>query len=191
MFNPTTSRQQAIQTARKVLDVKPVFLDTETTGLNRSDEIVEITIVDSDGQVLVDSFVRPSQPIPLEATRINNITNEMVQGAPSWPVLWTQQIRPILTGKMIVAYNSEFDLRMMQQSHDRYRLPWRESLHSHDLLKLYAQFRGVWDPTRRSWKYFSLEEAGKTSAISLPNAHRALADTLLARELLLYIAGAK
>ena len=190
MFNSTTARQQAIQTARKVLEEKPVYLDTETTGLNRSDEIVEITIVDSEGQVLVDSFVRPSQPIPLDATRINNITNEMVQGAPTWPILWVQQIRPILTGKVIVAYNTEFDLRMMQQSHDRYRLPWRESLHSYDLLKLYAQFRGVWDPARKSWKFYTLEEAGTASAISLPNAHRALADTLLARELLLYIAGA-
>jgi DNA polymerase-3 subunit epsilon len=188
MINASTDRQQAIQSARAVLDLKPVFLDTETTGLNLSDEVVEIAIIDFEGQVLADSFVRPKKPIPPDATRIHNITNQMVMAAQTWPVLWVQKIRPILIGKMIVAYNAEFDLRMMQQSYEQYQMAWREKLQSFDLLKLYSRFRGEWDGTRREWKYFSLDEAGKASGISLPNAHRAMADTLLARELLLFIA---
>lgn len=189
MFNSASARQQAIQTARQVLNVKPVYLDTETTGLERSDEIVEIAIVDAEGQVLRDTFVKPSRSIPADATRIHNITDEMVLGAPTWPILWSQ-IRPLLVGKVIVAYNAEFDMRMMQQSHERYRLPWRDKLQPYDLLKLYAQFRGEWDPVRRAWKFHSLDQAGKYAGISLPNAHRSLADTLLARELLIYIANA-
>ncbi len=187
MVTTSSTRQQAVQSARQLLQAQPVFLDTETTGLSSSDEIVEIAIVDAAGQVLADKLVKPSRPIPKEATRIHGITDEQVKGAPSWPILW-MSLRPLLIGKPVVAYNSDFDLKMMRQSHDRYRQPWRENLQMFDLLKLYAQFRGEWDSLHSHWKYFSLDEAGKASKISLPNAHRSLADTLLARELLLFIA---
>ena len=33
---------------------KPVIIDTETTGLRNSDEIIEIAVVDIDGTVLVN-----------------------------------------------------------------------------------------------------------------------------------------
>jgi DNA polymerase-3 subunit epsilon len=190
MFDRDSARLKAVQTARQVLETKPVFLDTETTGLARTDEVIEIAIVDADGQTLCDSFVRPSRPIPADATRINHITNEMVQGSQTWPILWTQKVRSVLVGKVIVAYNADFDKAMLQQSHDRYRLPWRENLQWFDLLKLYSQFRGLWDASRGNWKFISLDEAGKTAGITIPNAHRALADTLLARELMLHIAKA-
>jgi DNA polymerase III epsilon subunit-like protein len=183
-----TSRQQAIQVARQVLAQNPVYLDTETTGLEKTDEVVEITILDPEGQVLLNSLVRPSQPIPAGAERIHGISNEMVQKAPAWPILW-QQIRPLLIGKTIVAYNSDYDHRLLQQSHARYKQPWRDSLKFFDLLKLYSQFRGEWDANRRSWRYFSLDAAGKACGIPLPNAHRATADTLLTRALLHFIAG--
>lgn len=183
---PQTPRSQAVQLARQILAKNPVFLDTETTGLEKTDEIVEISIVDELGQVLYQSLIKPSQPIPPAASRINHITDVMVQKVPAWPVAW-MQIRPLLLNRLIVAYNSEFDQRMMQQTHLRYRMPWRDPLNFIDLLRIYAQFRGEWDPNRRSWKYHSLENAGKQCGISLPNAHRATADTVLTRELLLFI----
>jgi DNA polymerase III subunit epsilon len=185
--NNLSPRQQAIQVARQVIAQNPVYLDTETTGLDKSDEIVEITIIDNTGEVLLNSLVRPSQPIPQSAVNIHGITNEMVQKSLAWPILW-QQIRPILINKTIVAYNSDFDQRLMQQSHARYQQPWRDRLVFFDLLKLYGQFRGEWDSYRRSWKYFKLEDAGRASNIALPNAHRATADTLLTRALLHFIA---
>jgi len=186
---PSPGRQRAIQTARKILEARPVYLDTETTGLENSDEIIEISIIDDDGQVLFESLVKPSQPIPVSATSIHGITNEDVQNALNWPAVWPQ-VRSVLFGRLIVIYNEAFDLRMMQQSHARYRLPWKERLNTFDLLKLYAEFRGEWDPKRRSYRYHSLANAGLQCGISLPNAHRSTADTLLTRALLHHIAGA-
>lgn len=183
----TDSRKQAIDNAQKLIQAKPTFLDTETTGLERSDEVIEIALVDFDGQVLLDSLIKPSKPIPSSATKINGISNDMVLQAPTWPVFWLRA-KPLMTNRMIVAYNADFDLRMMQQSHERYRMPWRESIQMFDLLKLYSQFKGEWDPINRGWKFHSLEKAGRDCGIPLPNAHRSLADTLLARELLLFIA---
>ena len=71
----------AAQQAQRWLDATPVFLDTETTGLNDLAEIVEISILDDDGLVLLDTLVRPRRPIPADAIRIHGIRNEMVAEA--------------------------------------------------------------------------------------------------------------
>lgn len=188
MVAPTlASRQQAIDQAKRILAQNPVYLDTETTGLGITDEIVEISIVDDAGSTLFNSLVRPKQPIPAAAQAIHHISNEEVQKALPWPIVW-QQVRPFLLGKVIIAYNSDFDQRMLKQSYTLYRLPWNETLDFQDLLKLYSQWRGEWDPFRRSWKFFSLSNAGKAANIPLPNTHRSTADSLLARALLHYLA---
>ena len=182
-----TIRQHSIQLARQICAARPVYVDTETTGLDRTDEIVEISIVDHDGSVLLETLIKPSRPIPATAMRVHGITNEEVQTARPWPVVWPL-VRSILLDRVIVFYNEEFDLRMMQQSHARYNLVWSERFKTLDLLKLYAEFRGEWDGKRRSYRYHSLADAGRQCQISLPNAHRSTADTLLTRALLLHIA---
>lgn len=188
MLNTASSaRKSAIETAQKIISTKPVYLDTETTGLERSDEIVEISIIDDDEQVLLDTLVKPLKPIPEAVTRIHGLSNADVQTARAWPLVWPQ-VRSALFGRMVVIYNEEFDLRMMQQSHSRYNLPWKDKFTTFDLLKLYSAFRGEWDAVRRSYRYHSLADAGQQCAIQLPNAHRATADTLLTRALLHYIA---
>ena len=177
-----------IQLARDKIDLKPLYLDTETTGISKSDEIVEISIIEHDGTELFTKLVKPSQPIPREAERIHGISNTRVASAQAWPILWPQ-IRPILYGRVIAAYNAPFDLRMMEQSHQRYRLPWRENLEFLDVLQLFSEFRGEWDPVRSSYRFFKLAEAGRFFNISLPNAHRSSADALLTRAVLHAIAG--
>ena len=163
--NSLSARQQVIQTARQWISLNPVYLDTETTGLDRSDEIVEISIVDQTGQVLLDSLVRPSRPIPAAATIIHRITNDMVQKAPAWPILW-QQVRPLLIGKTIIAYNSDFDKRMMMQSHARYQMVWRENftaIRATEPVELEVENVLLAAPRRR---LFGLAAAGKTASVA-------------------------
>lgn len=181
------ARNKAIAQAKQLIDEKPVYLDTETTGLSPQDEIVEIAIIDHDGTVLFDELVKPSRDIPSDATRIHGITNDMVVRVRSWPAHWPE-IRRILIGRRIGIYNADFDLRMMKQSYERYQLAWRENLKTADILQLYANFYGEWDPRRGSYRFQSLERAGKQCGIALPNSHRAKADALLTRALLHYMA---
>lgn len=188
MLNTLASaRKRAIETAQKVISAGPVYLDTETTGLERSDEIIEISIIDDEGEVVFESLIKPSQPIPASATYLHGITDGQVQNALAWPLVWPQ-VRSALFGRLVVIYNEEFDLRLMQQSHARYRLPWKDKFTTFDLQKLYAEFRGEWDPRRRSYRLHSLKNAGISCGIHLPNAHRSTADTLLTRALLHHIA---
>lgn len=184
----TPIRQQIARFIRQKISEGPVYLDTETTGLNRDAEIVEIAVVNSQAEILIQTFVKPSRPIPPDASAIHGITDEMVQGAPSWPVLW-QSLRGLLNGRPIGLYNAEYDLRLMQQSMEVYRLPWRETFNVIDVMKVYSDYRGEWDPYRRGKKIFKLEEAGKFFRIPLPNAHRAAADSLLTRAVFHCMAG--
>jgi len=190
MVISSSARQNAISRARQALSNNPVYLDTETTGLDSKDEIVEISIVDDDGNVLLEKLVHPSQPIPPEATRIHGITNEDVKGAVRWPILW-QTVRPLLAGRLIVMYNADFDVRMMEQSMTKSGFRWNKNFEPFDLLKVYAEFRSEWDSKRQSYRYFSLDAAGKFAQIALPNAHRATADSLLTRALLHHIGEAQ
>lgn len=180
-------RQRAIQTAREVLARQPVYLDTETTGLGPQDEIIEITILDSNGETLVDTLVKPLQSIPIGSTRIHGITDADVSTAASWPVIWPA-VRSAVFGRLVVIYNQDFDIRMLQQTHARHRLPWKERISAFDLMRLFGQFQGEWDARMRRYRFYSLELAGKLTRLPFPNAHRSKADTLLSRALLEHIA---
>ena len=140
-----TERADAIKTARSILNQKPVYLDTETTGLERSDEIVEIALIDFDGSVLLETLVRPKISIPFGATRVHHITDDMVAGAPTWPEVWPQ-IGALLSGRLTAIYNEEFDIKLMKQTTEKNRIPWSAPyLATTCIMQLYARYFGDWN----------------------------------------------
>ncbi len=183
-----TRKQGIINQARQWVAEKPVYIDTETTGLDKTAEIVEIAVIESDGSILFQSLVKPSRPIPAELTRIHGIDNHMVETAPSFPVVWAT-LRAQVINRKIGFYNAQFDLRMMRQSYEVYRLPWKDSLAALDVMQLFAALRGDWDSVRRTYRFVKLEDARQSMKIPLPNAHRAADDALLTRAVLHAIAG--
>lgn len=181
-------RRSVIQEAQALLAANPVYLDTETTGMHFNSEVIEIGIIDDQGQVLFDQLVRPRGMIDPAAGRVHGITLEMLKDAPTWEKVWPQA-EAVLMGRMIGVYNVEFDLRLMKQSHSRSWLTWvLPDANFFDIMKLYARYYGDWDPFHRSFRYQSLEIAGRQCGIHLPNAHRAVDDCLLTRALLHHMA---
>jgi DNA polymerase III subunit epsilon len=69
--------------ALNTLDKRFLLLDTETTGLDFA-EVVEIAIINHNKEVLLNTLVKPLDPIPDEAIAIHGITNEMVETATSF-----------------------------------------------------------------------------------------------------------
>ncbi len=185
--NPT--RTAAISRAQTLSARQPLFLDTETTGLHATAEIIEICILDQADQVLLDSLVKPRHSIPAGVTRVHGISNAMVRNAPTWAEIWPM-VQGILAGRSVGIYNAEFDLRMMQQSHCQSGLAWQPiGAHAFCIMALYARFYGVGNTKHSAARRQSLANAGRQCAIALPNAHRARADTLLAQAVLRYMAG--
>ena len=78
-----TARAQAIGWAAETIERADVlYLDTETTGLRNSDELVDIAVIDNSGRILLNSLIKPRQSIPRDATAIHGITNQMVLHPP-------------------------------------------------------------------------------------------------------------
>ncbi|WP_251267782.1 3'-5' exonuclease, partial [Enterobacter hormaechei] len=67
------------------------------------------------GEVLLDTLVKPTHPIPPEVTEINHITNEMVANAPAWRDVFPKVLAIISSHKWL-AWNSGFDARMLDQT---------------------------------------------------------------------------
>ena len=184
----TRYRQIAIQEAQALLAGHPLYLDTETTGMHRNSEVIEIGIIDDQGEVLFDQLIHPRVKIDPAAGLIHGITDKMLADAPTWEQVWPQ-VATVLQGKRVGVYNAEFDLRLMKQSTSRSWLTWSlPDANFFDIMKLYARFYGDWDPFHKSFRYQSLEIAGRQCGIKLPNSHRAVDDCLLTRALLHYMA---
>ena len=155
-----------------------VVLDTETTGIGPGAEAVQIGVLSSDGDVLMETLVRPLRPIPPDAVAIHGITNEMVTGAPKISEL-CDELRALLTDHHCVVYNSEYDLGILKSSTNLRGLliNWTHTpLTWQCAMRSYAEFRG--EPGRRPGepKWHKLTEACRQQGIVVQDAHTAIAD---------------
>jgi DNA polymerase-3 subunit epsilon len=94
-------------------------LDLETTGINlASDRIVELAIVKimPDGQVIKKRrLINPQMPIPVQASDIHGITDEMVKDAPAFKDI-ANETRQFLEQCDLAGYNSNrFDWPMLME----------------------------------------------------------------------------
>lgn len=176
----TATPKQAVEYAQKIIRKNPIYLDTETTGLDNKAEVIELSIINYDGSVLFDSLIKPRNPIPQSATQINNISNEMVAGSPTFLEVWPEVFN-ILLNRQIGMYNAEFDARMLKQSIEMYGQKIFQKLYAFDIMNIFSDFRGTWDPRRNTTRRYRLEDAGKYFNIDIPNSHRTLEDTKLTR----------
>lgn len=153
-----------------------VVLDVETTGLNKGvDEIIEIGVVDETGQTLLDSRIKPTQPIPAVASRVNHITDADVVDAPTLEAVWPQ-IEQVLSGRTVLCYNVTFDIdTMLVANAARHGLTWFPAA-TGCVMRAYSAFRGIRMPdgnyrTRRH----RLEDACSHFGITA-GGHNALGD---------------
>ncbi len=92
-----------------------VFLDTETTGLDEDAQVVEIAVVDDEGDVLFESYCRPTVPVDPGAYEVHGIGPDVLANAPQWPDI-VGKVREVLEGNEVVIFNAEFDTRILVQT---------------------------------------------------------------------------
>ncbi|MBH8608920.1 3'-5' exonuclease [Thermoactinomyces sp. CICC 10521] len=80
-----------------------VILGVETTALH-CPEIIEISVIDTSGNVLFDSLVKPKG----EISEIHRITPDKVADAPTFPEIWPA-LYNILKDKLVLIFNADFD----------------------------------------------------------------------------------
>ena len=160
-----------------------LILDTETTGLDSQAEIIEIAMINESGNVVFESLVKPTKPIPEDAIAIHGITNEQVQTAPLWIDI-ASTINAILTGKDVAIYNAAYDVRLIEQTCGLYHLA-PPSYSAHCIMLSYAEYWGEISH-RGSFKWQSLTKAAKQQRINISDLepHRARSDCEITRRLM-------
>lgn len=145
-----TDRAAAIAWARDVLSRDGVvFLDTETTDLRG--EVIELAIVDKDGRTLFNSRFRPNLDIEPGAAAVHGLTAAMLVGEPDWSEKY-EEIREILTGKLVLIYNADFDVSRIECT-CRLRDLDLPAFDSECVMLWYAQFCGVWSRWHGSYTW--------------------------------------
>jgi len=92
-----------------------VILDTETTGFNKNDKIIEIACLVISGDTIIDEYatlVNPNRDVG--KTQIHGIRPSMVGAAPIFSEIANDILR-IFENRVLVAHNLAFDSRMLMQ----------------------------------------------------------------------------
>ena len=97
---------------------KYVILDTETTGVSKEDQVIQLSIINLNGKILFHSYFYTSQKMNPFAWKVNKISKNTINKAPKWEEHW-DEIKEILKSKIILAHNNKFDLRLIEQTCER------------------------------------------------------------------------
>lgn len=114
-------------------------LDTETTGVESDDEIIELAILDSGSAVVLNTRIRPFKRVSPGALAIHGITDESLREGPTraksfaehWPTIYSA----LRTFSTVVVYNAEFDSRMLRQSANKAGIVYFTSKHAEEIAK--------------------------------------------------------
>lgn len=96
--------------------MRRIALDTETTGLEADDRIIEVAFVDVDtGQSWTSGLLDPGRRIDPEATAVHGITDQDVQGKPTFADIARDFMEALHGGSwsfpsnLIYAHHAKFD----------------------------------------------------------------------------------
>ncbi len=154
-----------------------VVVDLETTGTNvLADRIIEISAIKIRNNSIVDEFstlVNPEIHIPEQASRVNNITDDMVEDAPVLSEV-IDSFLEFVGNDVILGYNNaSFDMNMIFDSVSHLR----NATFSNDYLDiLYCARRVLSDVENHK-----LETLCKYFGIDNSEEHRALVDCRLTK----------
>lgn len=159
-----------------------VILDTETTGFGNEDEVIELGILDKNGNVLYDNLLKPldGHVNSEEAQNVNQISNKELQAARSIDMDW-EAIKLAIGGRPIVTYNMAFDRRMMIQTAQMHGIPKEESeaiwKNAKCIMQSYVTYKDYFKPVK-------LQVATEEYGIEYEQVHRAVDDCFMAKQLI-------
>ena len=168
-------------------DRDALILDTETTGLNSSAEILQIGMVSLEGETLFNSSIKPAKAKRWDdAQRVHGIAWSDVKDSPTIREV-ADQLKEIMNGRLVAIYNADFDTRILWQSIKADKaagtFTWLHDQYWECVMKAYAEF---WGQRGRygSYKWQSLTSACRQQGIKVVDVHDALGDARLTAELI-------
>lgn len=134
-----------------------IVIDAETTGLNAAeDELLQVSIIDNEGTVLFDSYIRPTQHTEwAEAERINHITPDMVANSPTIEEVMPEINDILKRYDKIVGYNVKFDIGFLRENYAEFS----EKVEQVDAMEMFAPIYGEWNEQKENYKWQKLTKA--------------------------------
>jgi DNA polymerase-3 subunit epsilon len=142
-------------------------------------------MTDLDGITHLNSLVKPVYPIPSDATKIHGITNEMVANAPAWPVVCMRMMRVLAIRPILVIYNEQYDLRLINQSSQKHDMSVTIAHPKNCAMLQYSAYVGDWNYSRCSYRWQKLtggDYSAKGDCIATAALIRRMAETKLSEE---------
>ncbi len=175
------------QMAQSILKTNPVFLDTETTGLGEDDQIIEISVINTQGRVMIDKLVKTQKECHPKALETHGISPEKIA---EFGYDWTL-IQPVLLSIFgcypVAIFNASFDLRLIKQTCAEHGLPVPDCVHI-DVMELanrHFNRHAIWDKERSQFRRLSLARCCELAGVEFEGkAHRALSDSKVTLALL-------
>lgn len=185
-----SERPAAVLWAKAIVAQRPLILDTECTGLTEQDQVIEVAVVDINGNVMINTLLQCHVPIAPKAQEVHRITLEDLQNAnvPDYPSIH-QHLVSLISARPVVIFNALYDVQMLRQTAAYHGLVLPE-FETHCLMRQFSLYYGE----RRPGNHYECVPKGQKFAcelfgISNDNAHRALDDAEAARLVLLRMAG--
>lgn len=149
-----------------------VVFDLETTGVSPyNDEVIEISAVKARKGKVVEEFselVNLKRTIPFAASRVNNITDDMVSDAPFFDEV-LRHFLEFVGENVLVGHNIQsFDMKFIYRDCERYF----HQLITNDYVDTLILAKRCFP----EWRHRRLGDLADYYGISTQGAHRALAD---------------
>ena len=138
-----------------------VIIDTETTGL-RNAEIVQIGVLSGSGEMLLDSLVKPTIPIPDKTSLIHGITDDQVRNAPTFPEIYPHFV-DLIANKAVVIYNAHFDEAIFRHCCNLAHFEAPSFIELHCAMHWYAQWVGDWSNYHGNYRWPKLPGGDHTA----------------------------
>ncbi len=108
-----------LDTVSELFDKNVIVFDTETTGFSpaKGDEILSLSVVEKDGQVLFESFFKPESKRDWpQAQAVHGISPKMVENKPSAQSARAEVVSIFENADAIVGHNVSFDVRFIEST---------------------------------------------------------------------------
>lgn len=166
----------AIEWAKTILLMPNVLiLDTETSDLDG--EIIELAVINLQGETVFNSRFNPVLPISEGARAVHGISAEMVADSPRFAVCVGDVLNLLAKAELVLIYNAAFDVARIRQTCQLHGIDMPK-IKTNCLMEWYAQYCGQWSNYHQSYKWQPLN-----------GGHDALGDCLAALACLKEMAG--
>ncbi len=176
-------QRKAAMRAADLLSAELVVIDLETSAEPEDPNawIIEIGLVDAQGETLLNTRLKPGSQIKPAVERITGLEERDLRDAPGFTQVYPQ-LKEHVRGKPLGAYGAEKDRETLERALQRFQRPPLGIEEWVDIAELYMRYRG-------GESFYSLEEACRHEGIPVEGAHHAAKDARMALELVMKMAG--